>query len=365
MEKICEFCTTSGPVVYCKADAAHLCLSCDAKVHSANTLSNRHLRTLLCDSCRYRPSYVRCLDHQMFMCRGCDRTFHDASSQHQRLAVSSYLGCPSAKDFAALWGFELNELENNAIQDHSLSNSCVSVNPNAVKLDDLGQSCSQIGVSSSKSCVTQAPAAVCNVGSNSQQTKVINKGQQQQNTAFILQQILDLKKLQLTERDGHLPFIGGQEQADTSSSICNFSQNLDSNRVHDIGINLHQSNNPIHEQNADPLPLSFSHLENLASSSTSGIPLYGESFWQCKSPIRGSQTFLVLIKIQSGHCLVIKMFVAHLWTRICPSTNQILLMQDQWRLGSWHSFASYDRILYIQILPRRLYKGIRTFKSSF
>ncbi|WRX15202.1 CCT domain - like 3 [Theobroma cacao] len=289
MEKICEFCTTSGPVVYCKADAAHLCLSCDAKVHSANTLSNRHLRTLLCDSCRYRPSYVRCLDHQMFMCRGCDRTFHDASSQHQRLAVSSYLGCPSAKDFAALWGFELNELENNAIQDHSLSNSCVSVNPNAVKLDDLGQSCSQIGVSSSKSCVTQAPAAGCNVGSNSQQTKVINKGQQQQNTAFILQQILDLKKLQLTERDGHLPFIGGQEQADTSSSICNFSQNLDSNRVQDIGINLHQSNNPIHEQNADPLPLSFSHLENLASSSTSGIPLYGESFWQCKSPIRGSQ----------------------------------------------------------------------------
>ncbi|XP_021299386.1 putative zinc finger protein At1g68190 isoform X7 [Herrania umbratica] len=289
MEKICEFCTTSGPVVYCKADAAHLCLSCDAKVHSANALSNRHLRTLLCDSCRYRPSYVRCLDHQMFLCRGCDRTFHGASSRHQRRAVSSYLGCPSAKDFAALWGFELNELENNAIQDQSLSNSCVSVNPDVVKLDDLGQSCSQIGVSSSKSCVTLAPAAGCNVGSNSQQTKVINKGQQQQNTSFILQQILDLKKLQLTERDSHLPSIGGQEQAVTSSSKCNFSQNLDSNRVHDIGINLHQSNNPIQEQNADPLPLSFSHLENLASSSTSGIPLYGESFWQCKSPIHGSQ----------------------------------------------------------------------------
>lgn len=172
MEKICEFCTTSRPVVYCKSDAAHLCLSCDAKVHSANALSNRHLRTLLCDSCRIRPSYVRCLDHRMFMCHGCDKGVHDISSQHQRRAVSSYLGCPSAKDFAALWGFELNELENVAIQDQSLSSSCVSVNPNAVKPENLRQSGSPIGVSSSKSSVTSLPAAGQNIGSNNQQTKV-------------------------------------------------------------------------------------------------------------------------------------------------------------------------------------------------
>ncbi|XVF02207.1 hypothetical protein REPUB_Repub04eG0156100 [Reevesia pubescens] len=289
MEKICEFCSTSRPVVYCKADAAHLCLFCDSKVHSANALSNRHLRTLLCDSCRYRPSYVRCLDHRMFMCRGCDQSVHDISSQHQRRVVSSYLGCPSAKDFAALWGFELNELENNAIQDHSLSNSCVSMNPNAVKLDNLRQSCSRIEVSSTKSSATSVPAAGRNVGSNSQQTKVINKGQQQQNSSFILQQILDLKKLQLTEGEIHFPFIVGQEQADTSSSICNSSKNLDSNVVQDIGTNLHQSDNPLVELNADPLPLSFTHLENLSSSSTSEMPLYGESFGQCKSPIRSSQ----------------------------------------------------------------------------
>ena len=172
MEKICEFCKTSIPVVYCKADAAHLCLSCDAKVHSANALSNRHLRTLLCDSCRYHPSYVWCFNHQLFMCRGCDQSVHDVSSQHQRRAVSSYLGCPSAKDFAALWGFELNKVENNAIQDHSLSNSHVSMNPNAVKLDNLRQSCSRIGCSSSKSSVTSIPASGRNVGSNSQHTKV-------------------------------------------------------------------------------------------------------------------------------------------------------------------------------------------------
>ncbi|XWS22454.1 hypothetical protein CRYUN_Cryun29cG0036300 [Craigia yunnanensis] len=287
MEKICEFCTTSRPVVYCKSDAAHLCLSCDAKVHSANALSNRHLRTLLCDSCRYRPSYVRCLDHRMFMCRGCDQSIHDISSQHQRRAVSSYLGCPSAKDFAALWGFELNELDNDAIQGQSLSNSRVSMNPNAVKLENLRQSCSRIGVSS-KSSVTSLPAAGHNIGSNSQRTKVINKGQQQQNTSFILQQILDLKKLQLTEGDSHLPFIGGLEQVDTSS-ICNSSENIDSNLVQDIGTKLHQSDNPLEDLNADPLPLSYTHLENLSSFSTSGMPLYGESLWQCKSPIHNNQ----------------------------------------------------------------------------
>ncbi|XP_022734495.1 putative zinc finger protein At1g68190 isoform X2 [Durio zibethinus] len=289
MEKICEFCRTSRPVVYCKSDAAHLCLSCDAKVHSANALSNRHLRTLLCDSCRCRPSYVRCLDHRMFMCHGCDQSIHDISSQHQRRAVSSYLGCPSAKDFAALWGFELNEMDDNPAQDLSLSNSCVSMNPNAVNLENLRQSCSRIGVSSCKSSVTSLPAAGHNIGSNSQRTKVINKGQQQQNTSFILQQILDLKKLQLTEGDSHLPFICALEQADTTSSICNSSKNVDSNLVQDIGTNLHQSDNPLDELNADPLPLSFTHLENLSSSSTSGMLLYGESFWQCKSPIHDSQ----------------------------------------------------------------------------
>ncbi|KAK8647586.1 hypothetical protein V6N13_121317 [Hibiscus sabdariffa] len=282
MEKICEFCTTSRPVVYCKSDAAHLCLSCDAKVHSANALSSRHLRTLLCDSCRHRPSHVCCFDHRMFLCHGCDQSIHDASSQHhQRRAVSSYLGCPSAKDFAALWGFEINELDNNALKDQSLSNSRVSINANAVQQGNLRQSCLQIGASSSKSCMTSLAATGRNSGSNSQQIKVVNKFQQMKNTSLILQQILDLKKLQLTEGDHHLPFIGGLEQADTSSSICTSSENVDGNLVQDIGTNIHRRNNLLEELNTD--------LDNLLPSSTSGVPFYGESIWLCKSPIRNSQ----------------------------------------------------------------------------
>ncbi|MBA0596438.1 hypothetical protein Gorai_013258 [Gossypium raimondii] len=283
MEKSCEFCTTSRPVVYCKSDAAHLCLSCDAKVHSANALSNRHLRTLLCDLCRHRPSHVCCFNHRMFLCRGCDQSLHDVSSHHlhQRRAVSSYLGCPSAKDFAALWGFELNELDNNATQDQALSNSCISMNPKGVEPGNLRQSSLGTGVSSSKSGMTSLAAAGHNSGSNCQRTKVISRVQQMKNTSLILQQIIDLKKFQLTEGDCHLPLNCSLEQADTSSSICNSSKNDDSNLVQDTDTNIHQSDNPLEELNTD--------MENLLSSSTSGMPFYGESIWQCKSPIRNSQ----------------------------------------------------------------------------
>ncbi|KAG4148970.1 hypothetical protein ERO13_D05G316200v2 [Gossypium hirsutum] len=283
MEKSCEFCTTSRPVVYCKSDAAHLCLSCDAKVHSANALSNRHLRTLLCDLCRHRPSHVCCFNHRMFLCRGCDQSLHDVSSHHlhQRRAVSSYLGCPSAKDFAALWGFELNELDNNATQDQALSNSCISMNPKGVEPGNLRQSSLGTGVSSSKSGMTSLAAAGHNSGSNCQRTKVISRVQQMKNTSLILQQIIDLKKFQLTEGDCHLPLNCSLEQADTSSSIYNSSKNDDSNLVQDTDTNIHQSDNPLEELNTD--------MENLLSSSTSGMPFYGESIWQCKSPIRNSQ----------------------------------------------------------------------------
>lgn len=108
MDRYCEFCVNLRSVVYCKADAAYLCLSCDTKVHSANPLSNRHYRNLICESCRRRPSYVRCYDHQKFMCRGCDLSQHNASSKHRKRVVKSYVGCPSARDLGVLWDFDLN-----------------------------------------------------------------------------------------------------------------------------------------------------------------------------------------------------------------------------------------------------------------
>lgn len=148
MEKICEFCTYLRPVVYCKADSALLCLSCDAKVHSANALSSRHPRTLLCELCKCRPASLRCLDHRVFLCRNCDRSLHEVPSPHQRRAIRSYVGCPSAKDFAALWGFELNDLETIALQDQFVSTSYGPLEQDLRNSSLSRHSCEQTGVSS-------------------------------------------------------------------------------------------------------------------------------------------------------------------------------------------------------------------------
>lgn len=117
MEKVCEFCTGSRPIVYCKADGAYLCLSCDSKVHSANALSGRHLRNLLCDSCKHYAAHVWCLDHRRFMCPRCDKNLHNSISEHQKRSISGYMGCPSSKDLATLWGLNINDLERSSSQE--------------------------------------------------------------------------------------------------------------------------------------------------------------------------------------------------------------------------------------------------------
>ncbi|XP_034690890.1 putative zinc finger protein At1g68190 [Vitis riparia] len=295
MEKICEFCTSLRPVVYCKADAALLCLSCDAKVHSANALSNRHPRTLLCESCKCRPTSLRCLDHRVFLCRNCDRSLHEVSSQHHRRAIRSYVGCPSAKDFVALWGFELNEMETVAPRDQFVSNSC---GPRVRNSSFSRHSCQQDGVSSLAFELNSSISifgAESEVGSSTQQSKAFYNGQGQQKTSVILQQILDLKRLQLTDRKNTSSLIRGQEQTDISSSKFSTSQrlddDLDEHSQNSLGIcsDLQQMDSPKQELKVEPFPSPFSQLEQLSSSSTVGIPLHGDPFWQCKSPIQSSQ----------------------------------------------------------------------------
>lgn len=51
MKKKCELCSGLARM-YCESDQASLCWSCDFKVHAANFLVARHLRTLLCHACQ-------------------------------------------------------------------------------------------------------------------------------------------------------------------------------------------------------------------------------------------------------------------------------------------------------------------------
>ncbi|KAK4795138.1 hypothetical protein SAY86_013132 [Trapa natans] len=102
----CDFCGEQRSMVYCRSDAACLCLSCDRNVHSANALSKRHSRTLLCERCNSQPATVRCAEEKISLCHNCDWIGHGAStsgSSHKRQTVNCYSGCPSAAELSSIW----------------------------------------------------------------------------------------------------------------------------------------------------------------------------------------------------------------------------------------------------------------------
>ncbi|KAK6774326.1 hypothetical protein RDI58_029565 [Solanum bulbocastanum] len=113
MGYICEYCGEQRSIVYCRSDAACLCLSCDRNVHSANALSQRHSRTLICERCNSQPAVVRCVEERTSLCQNCDWSGHasssSGSSMHKRQTLSCYTGCPSAAELSNIWSFLLDD----------------------------------------------------------------------------------------------------------------------------------------------------------------------------------------------------------------------------------------------------------------
>ncbi|KAI6686747.1 hypothetical protein NL676_032660 [Syzygium grande] len=106
----CDFCTDRFAVLYCRSDAAKLCLLCDHHVHSANLLSRKHLRSQICDNCASAPASARCSTDNLVLCQDCDWDAHAASpvpSSHLRSRVDGFSGCPSALELASLLGLDL------------------------------------------------------------------------------------------------------------------------------------------------------------------------------------------------------------------------------------------------------------------
>ncbi|KAJ8527843.1 hypothetical protein K7X08_015294 [Anisodus acutangulus] len=98
MEPLCEVCGVDRAVVYCKSDAARLCLHCDGNVHSANCLSRKHTRSIICGKCSSEPAIVRCTNNQICLCEGCgssENGCNNTVSGHQHQNLDSYNGCPS------------------------------------------------------------------------------------------------------------------------------------------------------------------------------------------------------------------------------------------------------------------------------
>ncbi|GAB2280025.1 hypothetical protein Dimus_014662 [Dionaea muscipula] len=113
------------PVIYCTANAVFLCLSRDAKVPSANALSNRHFQTLL------------------------------------------------SKHFARLWGLDVNELDNIPVQDQIPSTSCVSEDPDRMGFTSFVIGSFPLGSPTTSASVITAESFVG--GPGSQHRKVANK----------------------------------------------------------------------------------------------------------------------------------------------------------------------------------------------
>eukprot|EP00262_Sarcandra_glabra_P014934 TRINITY_DN44_c0_g1_i1.p1 TRINITY_DN44_c0_g1~~TRINITY_DN44_c0_g1_i1.p1 ORF type:complete len:369 (-),score=-1.58 TRINITY_DN44_c0_g1_i1:205-1311(-) len=88
--KACYSCKTAPALLFCRADSAFLCLSCDSKVHSANKLASRHERVWMCEVCEQAPASVTCKADAAALCVSCDADIHSANPlarRHERFPV--------------------------------------------------------------------------------------------------------------------------------------------------------------------------------------------------------------------------------------------------------------------------------------
>ncbi|CAO2839649.1 unnamed protein product [Amaranthus hypochondriacus] len=121
-KRLCDFCSESVALVYCKADSAKLCLSCDREVHSTNQLFTKHTRFQLCDVCDSSAASILCLTEHSVLCQNCDYEHHSLpgiSSNHDRRPLEGFTGCPSVLDLSAAVGFEDFDAKSCVIGDES------------------------------------------------------------------------------------------------------------------------------------------------------------------------------------------------------------------------------------------------------
>ncbi|KAJ4877576.1 CONSTANS-like 4 [Raphanus sativus] len=99
--KLCDSCKSATAALYCRPDAAFLCLSCDSKVHAANKVASRHARVWMCEVCEQAPAHVTCKADAAALCVTCDRDIHSANPlarRHERVPVTPFYDSVSGTD---------------------------------------------------------------------------------------------------------------------------------------------------------------------------------------------------------------------------------------------------------------------------
>lgn len=92
--KLCDSCKSAAAAVFCRADAAFLCLGCDSRIHGASKLSARHERVWMCEVCEQAPAAVTCKADAAALCVSCDADIHCANPlarRHERVPVEPFL----------------------------------------------------------------------------------------------------------------------------------------------------------------------------------------------------------------------------------------------------------------------------------
>ncbi|KAL8098076.1 B-box zinc finger protein 18-like [Apium graveolens] len=90
MRTVCDVCESAAALVFCAADEASLCRSCDEKVHMCNKLASRHVRVGLadpiavprCDICENEPAFFYCETDGSSLCLQCDMLIHVGSKRN-------------------------------------------------------------------------------------------------------------------------------------------------------------------------------------------------------------------------------------------------------------------------------------------
>ncbi|KAJ6915340.1 zinc finger proteinNSTANS-LIKE 4-like [Populus alba x Populus x berolinensis] len=97
--KLCDSCKSATATLFCRADSAFLCVSCDSKIHAANKLASRHARVWVCEVCEQAPAHVTCKADAAALCVTCDRDIHSANplaQRHERVPVTPFFDSSSA-----------------------------------------------------------------------------------------------------------------------------------------------------------------------------------------------------------------------------------------------------------------------------
>jgi len=97
----CDVCSKEEASVFCTADEAALCDTCDHRVHHANKLASKHQRFSclhpssknfpVCDICQDKRAFLFCQQDRAILCRDCDGPIHTANEhtqKHNRLLLT-------------------------------------------------------------------------------------------------------------------------------------------------------------------------------------------------------------------------------------------------------------------------------------